>query len=180
MSMQPYHFKSVDGTETAMVAINTFAYATRKYGGFESFRPRALALAEKFCKLYKIEKLNRTGLRYINVIPFLREGAMLPWKRYFTVELTLPATSADDFLNANLAFESRCKAGVITTRIRCAKTEEESREVFVLDFDFSKTESLTAKKLGTYIDESHTHTKKVFEGILSESYEAVMRGEVIE
>ena len=180
VSMQPYHFKSVDGTETAMVAINRFAYATRKYAGFESFRPRALSLAEKFCTQYRIKRLNRTGLRYINVIPFLRESGVLPWKRYFTVELKLPATSADDFLNAGLAFESRCRTGVITTRIACAKTEDESREVFVLDFDFSKTESLTAKGLGNYIEESHTHTKKVFEGILAESYKAVMRGEVIE
>lgn len=180
LAMQPYHFKSEDRAETVMLAINRFAFTTTRYEGFHAFRPRAVSFAERFCKQYKIDRLSRTGLRYINVIPFLREGRVVPWKRYFTIDLTLPATTADDFLNVGLAFESRCATGAITTRIACGKTEDESREVFILDFDFAKTESLTSRKLETYIDESHEHTKRVFEEIVSESYKAVMRGEVFE
>lgn len=179
ISTQPYHFKTEAGVETVMVAINRFAYTTKRYEGFEAFRPRAIDLAQRFCRHYGISILTRTGLRYINVIPFLREGPVLPWKRYFTVELTLPATSADDFQNVALVYESRCETGAITTRIASAKTEDESRDVFVLDFDFAKTAALSAGKLATYIDESHDHTKRVFEGIVAESYKAVMRGEVI-
>jgi len=179
-AMQPYHFKSEDGGQTVMIAINRFAYSTRQYQGFRAFRPRAVALAERFCKHFRIGRLNRTGLRYVNVIPFLREGPVIPWKRYFTVDFALPAASTNDFINLSLAVESRCEKGTITTRILCGKADDGSREVFLLDFDFANTQSLTSRKLETYIVESHAHTKKVFESILSENYKAVMRGEAVE
>jgi uncharacterized protein (TIGR04255 family) len=180
VALQPYHFRSNDGQESVLVALNRFAYTTRKYESFTRFAPRALALATRFCELYGIKRLNRTGLRYVNVIPFLREDGVIPWKRFFTVNLTLPATSADNFVNASLAFESRCDAGVITTRIGCAKAEEGNQEVFVLDFDFAKTEALVPAKIKTYLAESHEHTKRIFEGIVTDSYKSVMRGEVIQ
>lgn len=180
VALQPYHFKTEDGAETVMVAINRFAYTTHRYPGFEDFRPRVLNLVERFCRQFKIVRLKRTGLRYVNVIPFLREDGVIPWKRYFTVALTVPEASPDDFINVNLALESKCDKGAITTRIGCAKTADGSKEVFLLDFDFAKSEGLFAERLSTYVDESHEHTKKVFEGILSDSYKAVMRGEVIE
>jgi uncharacterized protein (TIGR04255 family) len=180
VALQPYHFRAADETETVMIALNRFAYAARRYAGFEHFEPRALELAQRFCKHFGIEKLTRTGLRYINAIPFAREAGAIPWRRYFTIDLSLPATGAEDFLNAGLAFETRCETGAITTRIACAKSAEGGREVFVLDFDFAKTEGLTASKLETYMTESHEHTKKLFEGILSDDYKAVMRGEVVQ
>jgi len=180
VALQPYLFRSKDEAETVMVAINRFAYATRQYPGFAAFQSRALGLAQRFCRKFGIDRLTRTGLRYVNVIPFLREGGVIPWRRYFTVGLTLPATSPDDFINVGMTFESRCHKGVITTRIACGKTADGSKEVFLLDFDFAKTEQLRAKEIRTYIEESHDHTKRVFEGITTEDYKAVMRGQVIE
>ncbi len=67
-----------------------------------------------------------------------------------------------------------------TTRIACAKSADESKEVFILDFDFSKTEPLAVAKLQNYLSESHDRTKRVFEAILTEDYKAVMRGEAVE
>lgn len=180
IALQPYHFRALDQSETVMVALNKFSYATRKYAGFEHFGQRALQFTSLFFNHFKIKKLNRTGLRYINAIPFAREAGAIPWRRYFTIDLSLPATEAGDFLNASLAFETRSETGFSTTRIACAKSIEDAREVFVLDFDFAKTESLTASGLETYMSESHEHTKKMFEGILSNDYKAVMRGEVIQ
>ena len=79
-----------------------------------------------------------------------------------------------------MAFETRSETGDMTTRIGCAKSGEDGREVFVLDFDFAKTEGLAASRLGTYIAESHEHTKRLFDGILSDDYKKVMLGEVVQ
>ena len=179
VALQPYHFKSADGAETVMIAMNRFAYATRRYTGFEHFCPRALRLVQPFCSHYGIQKLNRTGLRYINLIPFVREDGAIPWRRHFTIEGNLPETSPNDLLNINLAYETRCKAGVITTRITCGRSANDGREGFVLDFDFAKTGALNASALKTYMAESHDYTKRVFEGIVCDDYRAVMRGKVI-
>jgi uncharacterized protein (TIGR04255 family) len=178
VALQPYHYQSADGQESVMVAINRFAYATRKYPGFAKFAPRALDLAARFCRMYELTRLNRTGLRYVNLIPFLRESGVLPWKRHFTVNLTLPATSVEDFVNVGLMFESRCKAGTITTRIAVANLPD--KEAFVLDFDFAKMGTLLAGSLGKYMNESHDHTKRIFGGLIADEYKAVMRGELIQ
>lgn len=179
-ALQPYHFKSEDDKDTLMVAINRLAYATRDYQGFRAFAPRALRLTRRFCSFFKLTSLKRTGLRYIDVIPFVREGGTIPWGRYFTIELRSPAILNGNFVNMSLAFESRYDGGSLTTRIACAQSPDESKEVFILDFDFAKTGPLAVAKLQEYLSESHDRTKRVFDAILTEDYKAVMRGEVVE
>ena len=44
-ALQPYQFKSDDDHEPVMVAINRFAYSTKRCDGFAKFKPRALELA---------------------------------------------------------------------------------------------------------------------------------------
>lgn len=179
-SPMPYRFVSVGGDETLMAGLDRFAYSTRRYGGYAIFGPRALSMTTCFCNQFRIRKLERTGLRFINVIPFLREGGAIPWKRYFTAGVTMPETTTDDFMNVSLGVESRTQAGLITTRIAVGKSVDERHEVFILDFDFAKTGVLHVNRLKTYLLESHDHTKKVFEGIVTDEYKAVMRGEVVQ
>ena len=179
-AVHPYAFRSEDENETLMLAIDRFAYSTRSYEGFGRFCPRALKLSRQFCLHFKIRNVRRTGLRYVNLIRFAREDGVIPWRRYFTIEVTLPTVSPDDFLNVEFASESRCGAGSITTRIACAKSEDQVQELFLLDFDYARVGALKSSRLRAYLIESHDHTKQVFEGILAEDYKAVMRGEVLE
>ena len=177
-ALQPYHFKSDDDSETVMVAINRFAYSTTRYPGFAKFRPRALALAMVFCERYAIGGLNRMGLRCVNVIPFVRDAGRIPWQQYFTIRMNLPADAFDCLTNASFAYEAKCDVGTITTRIACVRSAT-ADEAFLLDFDFARTEGVTAARLAEALQEAHDHTKRVFEEIVSEQYKAVMRGEVI-
>jgi uncharacterized protein (TIGR04255 family) len=178
-ALQPYQFKSEDDAQTIMVAISRFAYSTKQYGGFAKFRPRALELAKGFCERFGIRKLNRIGLRYINIVPFVRDAGRIPWQQYFTIRMNLPADAFDRLTNANFAYEAKCDAGTITTRIACVRSDT-ADEAFVLDFDFAKTEGVTPGKLAPGIQEAHDRTKQVFREIVSDQYKAVMRGEAIE
>lgn len=178
-ALQPYQFKSEDDAETIMTAINRFAYSTKRYGGFVKFKPRALELARSFCEQFGIAKLNRIGLRYINIVPFVRDAGRVPWPQYFTIRMNLPADAYDFLTNASLAYQAKRDGGTITTRIACVRSDA-SDEAFLLDFDFAKTEDITAATLSAEIQEAHDHTKRVFEEIVSQEYKAVMRGEVIE
>lgn len=180
IAMQPYHFKSEDGASTIMLAINRFAFSTRSYGGFSGFSGQAVSLVERFCNMFAITKLNRTGLRYVDVIPFVRHSGRIPLARYFTLSLKSPALESDEFYNVSLAFEIACGNGFLTTRVTTAKSADGIREVLVLDFDFAKTHELEVRHLRDYLTESHDHTKRVFEAILTEDYKSVMRGEAVE
>lgn len=178
LAFQPYQFQSEDDHETVMAAINRFAYSTKRYAGFAKFKLRAMRLAKDFCEQFGICKLNRMGLRYINIVPFVRDTGRIPWQQYFTVRMNLPSEAFDCLTNANFAYEAKCDAGTITTRIACVRSGK-TDEAFLLDFDFAKTEGATAAVLPAAIQEAHDETKRVFQEIVSDQYKAVMRGEVI-
>jgi uncharacterized protein (TIGR04255 family) len=178
-ALQPYQFKSEGDTHTVMAAINRFAYSTKRYEGFARFKPRVLQLAEGFCDRFGIRKLNRIGLRYINIIPFVRDAGRIPWQQYFTVRMNLPANAFDCMTSVNVAYEAKCSVGTITTRIACVRSDK-ADEAFLLDFDFAKTEGVTTAGLSAAIQEAHDETKRVFQEIVSDQYKAVMRGEAIE
>jgi len=177
-ALQPYQFKTDDDAETLMVAINRFAFSTKRYGGVAKFRPQALALAKGFCERFAIRELNRMGLRYINIVPFVRDAGRIPWQQYFTIRMNLPAHAFDCLTNVNIAYEAKCGTGSITTRIACVRSGK-ADEAFLLDFDFAKTEGATTAALSAAIQEAHDETKRVFQEILSDQYKAVMRDEVI-
>jgi uncharacterized protein (TIGR04255 family) len=177
-ALQPYQFKSEDDAETAMVAIDRFAYSTKRYDGFAQFKPRALELAKDFCEHFGIRNLNRIGLRYINIVPFVRDAGRIPWQQYFTIRMNLPANAFDCLTNVNIAYEAKCDTGTITTRIACVRSGK-ADEAFLLDFDFAKTEGATTAALSAAIQEAHDETKRVFQEIVKDLYKAVMRGEVI-
>ena len=82
-ALQPYQFRSEDEFETIMVAINRFAYSTKRYAGFGAFKPRALKLTREFCRLYGIvtrqpsamrEGWGRKMLRWVNLRARLGAG----------------------------------------------------------------------------------------------------------
>lgn len=176
--LQPYQFKSSDEKSAVMAAIDRFAFSTTSYEGFERFKPRALGLAKTFCRLYGIKTLNRVGLRYVNLIPFVRESGLIPWSHYFSVSLAPPKALPVEFMNVKLAYENLCGSGKITTRISTVKKENDE-DAFVLDFDFAKTKLTPVAKLNAVIEESHAHTNDIFENIVSDDYRAVMKGEVV-
>ena len=49
----------------------------------------------------------------------------------------------------------------------------------MLDFDYAKDVDLNYKNFDAYLEESHKHTKALFEGLVTESYRKIMRGEVV-
>ncbi|MFH1503933.1 MAG: TIGR04255 family protein [Candidatus Omnitrophota bacterium] len=179
MAAEPYKFERDDGSWGVMISINKLAIYCKKYEGFVSFKKEVLRLFSLFGKLYNIKKLNRIGLRYINVIPFTREDDIIPLQSYFNVNIGLPKSISTDFANLNLILVSKTEGGSITTRIEPAISADKTQEVILLDFDYSKDGDLDFGSLEKYLNESHDHTKYLFEELVADEYKKVMRGEVI-
>lgn len=179
MAVEPYQFEGENGTYGVMLSINKLAVYCKKYEGFNLFKKETMRLVDIFGKLYKVEKLIRTGLRYINIIPFTREGEIIPLQNYLNIKIFLPKSISTNFTNLNLIFVSKTDGGNITTRIEPAISQDKSREVIILDFDYAKEKDLSFNSVAQYIDESHQHTKYLFEELITESYKKVMKGEVV-
>lgn len=76
--LEPYRFEREDGTNGIMVSINKVAVYCKKYMGFEPFKRETMRIFSIFGELFKVQKLDRTGLRYINIIPFTRVIMLSP------------------------------------------------------------------------------------------------------
>jgi len=178
-ALEPYKFEREDGTNGVMLSINKVAVYCKKYVGFKPFKKETMRTLSIFGELFKVQKLNRTGLRYINIIPFTREKDVIPIINYLNIKIELPKSIPTDFKNLNIIFVSQTKGGSITTRIEPAISPDKTQEVIILDFDYAKEENLIFGSIDKYLDESHQHTKYLFEELITDSYKKVMRGEVI-
>ena len=115
----------------------------------------------------------------MNIIPFTRESGIIPLKTYLNIEIKLPEVIPPAFKAASLIFVSQLEKGSITTRIEPVMSPDQTQEALMLDFDYAKEADLNYKNLDAFLEESHKHTKALFEGLVTENYRKIMRGEVV-
>ena len=175
----PYSFEKRDKSWSVLLSPTLIAVSCKKYEGFQFYKKECLRLLSIFGELLKIERITRSGLRYVNIIPFTRESGAIPLKAFLNVEINLPKAIPSTFKAASLVFISQLEKGNITTRIEPVISPDQSQEALILDFDYAKEADLSYKNIDAYLEESHAHTKALFEGLVTESYRKIMRGEVV-
>lgn len=178
-ALAPYHFKREDEQATIMTAINTLAYSTTQYPGFEAFKEEVLRIVDLFGKTFKIEKLTRTGLRYINAIPFVPKAGTIPLDEYLRLRIQLPPLPTNKFTTMSFTFASPVENGTVNTHIAHVVEEGKSHDAILLDFDYALQEELTFDRIQSYLVESHAVTKRMFEEMITDEYRNYIRGEAI-
>ncbi len=174
-----YHFKQEAEQATIMTAINKLVYGTKAYPGFEAFKLEAMRIVGVFGQTFKVEKLTRTGLRYINAIPCVLKDGILPLRDYLRIGFQIPSPATDNFTNMNFVFSSPVGKGMLTTHIEHVIAQDKSHEAILLDFDYSMQSDLTFANIEAYLEESHNATKQMFESIITDEYRRYIRGEEI-
>lgn len=177
-SLQHYQFRNETETENLAVAINSFYYICFKYQGFKSFKSRFLKYFQIFTEIYPLRKLSRTGLRYIDHIPILRERGIIPLADYLNFGFRIPDSIPENLELIQASFTTELTEGKLHLGIQYQQVEEPvKREVLVLDFDHFFEEEIAPSEVESYIDASHRWTKKIFLDLVSEKYLAIMKGE---
>jgi uncharacterized protein (TIGR04255 family) len=98
---QPAKLASMDGADSLLLAINSFAYSTAQYQDFPIFRKKFLRILDIFVRQAALTDLTRFGLRYINILPPSGDDGM-PENRIhpcLTLELTGLRTPAGHWTN---------------------------------------------------------------------------------
>jgi len=162
-----------------MVALNRFTFSEKRYEGYQPFKASALQYMQLFGRRFSLGKLSRTGLRYINLIPYTLESEALPLKRYFRIGMNFGSSELMEPSKLSLGYVLPTRAGNLTFRLECVGSPE-GRQAFAVDFDYSKEQNLSFDALEEYLDESHSYTKRFFEDLISEEYRSFMQGDVIE
>lgn len=180
IAFEPYRFESADGNNGIMLSIDKLSFYSKKYEGFNFFEKETMRVFSIFEELFKIQKLRRVGLRYINFIPFIRENDIIPIENYLNIKIIFPNSIKTDFKNLSLIFVSQIKeGGDLTTRIESAISNDKKQEGIILDFDYAQQGDLYFSQIDKYLKESHNTTKYIFEQLITDNYKKVMRGEVI-
>jgi uncharacterized protein (TIGR04255 family) len=178
VALAPYHFVSLDNQRSLLTALNSFAFRTGDYRGFRYFRDEVLKYVRLFAETYTLSRITRTGLRYINLIPFAPGGGV-PVTEFFRLSLSFGDTAVRTFGKFYLVTEFPSASGSLTIQLGTAEAEPK-RNALILDFDFAKIgDDLTIDGIDRYLEESHAETKKLFESLLTDQYRSYLRGEVL-
>lgn len=177
LALQAVQLHSGDDTEMIGLAMNSFAYHTRRYAGYEAFQQRVRRFWAVFSEHVHVHQLVRVGLRYINHIPILRqnEDSPIPLRDYLNIGLDIPPSIRGDLIDFNTTLVERTDEGVLRIAIEHKKVEAPPSEMLLLDFDFAQKDGLLVSAVDEYLERAHRHTKRIFLELVSEKYLAVMR-----
>lgn len=178
-SLKSYEFKSKDNSKLLKNCINRFSYHTMRYLGFAAFKEECLHYMQSFTELYKISSLKRTGLRYINHMPIVKIDGCIPIERYLNFGYQLPSEKIipDKFELFHTILVLNLGEGKLRILIQYDEIQDIVKtEVIILDFDYYIEGKLDAELLEHYLDDSHKHTKIIFESLISDEYRKVMEG----
>lgn len=173
-----YAFSNNQNTEIVKVGLDRFSYHAKEYKeGFESFEKTALQHVNEFIEIYKIDLLSRAGLRYVNHIPIVKVEGCIPLERYLNFGYKLPDSGSVPGKYELLHTILVVKVGDGKLRIIIEYREKldlVNSEILALDFDYFLAGQLKSGEIKSYIQEAHSHTKKIFEDLITDDYRRVM------
>lgn len=178
LALQHYRFRTEDGIRTILIAPNSFGFSVTEYGGHQAFFKEFARLYKVFAETFpKIDKLNRIGWRYVNIIPFVREKGLIPIENFLKLELGLPeqVPSRYEKIDLNLTATRDNNDSVIVKLANVQKNTGE--EGLLLDIDYGKKgDSLRFKELKKHLKDGHDHSRNLFENFITDAYRQYLRG----
>jgi uncharacterized protein (TIGR04255 family) len=173
-----YQLESKDTKESVRTGINFISYITQAYQGFSMFRDRALSIIEPSLELFRVSELSRTGLRFVNHIPLAKQEDAIPLGLFLKASLGLPPTIPEPYERMQMAIEAKLSRGRVRVHIEYIPADAGGEETLLLDLDYFIPGPLKVGVLRDCLDESHTHTKAIFESLITDQYRSFIRGAV--
>lgn len=172
-----YQLEASDGNEVVRTGINFLSYISKNYQGFASFKRRALEIILPALELFEVRSLTRSGLRYVNHIPLAKQDGAIPLNQFLKMGIRLPEIFPEVLEQLSLAFEVKMAPGLLRVHAAYIPSSDEQDELLLLDFDYYMPGPMESRRVEHSIDESHAHTKAVFESLITDDYRSFMRGE---
>lgn len=177
-ALKTYLFKDSKREKGVAYSINKFSYHCYKYYGFARFKEESLKYMKMFFEHFKIRDLDRTGLRYVNHIPIVTEGGVIPIERYLNFGYKLPDSIPEKYNLLHTVIFVKSGKGNLRVLIQYLKRPDPLQtEIILLDFDYFLEGKLSVSDIETYLNESHQHTKKIFEDLTTDEYKIIMSKE---
>jgi uncharacterized protein (TIGR04255 family) len=128
-----------------------------------------------------VDKLNRLGWRYVNVIPFQRERGVIPLRQFLAVELSFPEPLSDKLRTIDAKLQIETPSGL--ARIHLASIDHKERpgvEALLLDLDTStERPDLRIANCINEIEVLRKEGRRLFEDMITDDYRTYLRGETL-
>jgi uncharacterized protein (TIGR04255 family) len=180
LAYEPYRFEQKDGSTGVILSLNRFGYYSRAYPGFEVFEAECLKLIELFSGFVPIKTLSGIVLRHINIIPFVRDGGVIPFEDSFVLGEKFLDLLPSKFDNLAMTFVLPIEGAKITTRIESISNNQTGQEAILLDFYHAKMGELYLSEVRNYLNEAHTQSASLFNRLITQSYRDYITGEEAE
>jgi len=179
-------FQTADGTCKIRVTPSRYNFTTNNYTSFSEFKSLILPSLSKLIEIFNIKEVKRTGLRYINQIPFEKEKGIT---EIFNNFIDIPVESAryeginidgfklELFMNSNET-QILSRHGLFEIK----EKEAPFRFVYIVDIDCFSENIMEANidTISALTDELHSQEKKEFIKSIQPGYVEWMRGGVKE
>jgi uncharacterized protein (TIGR04255 family) len=178
-ALQHYKFRNSEKSRTVSVALNSLGYSEPKYSGHKSFIQEFSRLAGIFSETYPgIKHITRIGWRYINVMPYSREGSIVPLTRFVKFDVSLPSAIFQSTTALDFQWNGKCLDGDVTIRLAAAQAKAGSeQEALILDIDFGQTRADMAwKDAQSILEDARSKSRGIFEGLITDDYREYLRG----
>ncbi len=158
--------------------MNRFSFHQYNYLGFNMFKKGVLKYIRMFIEHYNINLINRTGLRYVDHIPILKENGSIPLKRYLNFGYKTPISIPENYEDLLTMLLLNMNDGKLRLLIQYLKIPKQiETELLILDFDYFYEGKFPITDIEAKLDESHKHTKQVFEDLITDEYKTIMNKE---
>ncbi len=173
--LKNYLFRDSRREKGIQFSVNKCSFHRYKYSGFAEFKEQALRYLRMFAEKFGIEVLHRTGLRYVNHIPILREDGVIPLGKYLNFGYRMPKSIPEQYDFLHTVLFAKIGDGALRMLIQYKRLPDEMQtEVIALDFDYFYEGNLHFSEIETYMNESHKYTKKIFEDLVTDHYRRIM------
>jgi|GEM_PF-666902 len=191
IALQHYRLRSADKKRTVSIALNSLAFSeTPPYSGHTSFLEEFVRLAKIFQDCYPgLNKVNRIGWRYINVIPFSKGAGPVPVSDFLKVSVALPTNLFESAQTFDARFESKTDEGTVITRLaiigkNVSQTDDDIRPAgdlaILLDIDYViEKEDLKFRHLESHLQRARKNGREIFEELITDNYRKYLRGDTL-
>ena len=173
-ALQPYRFVKEDNSAGVSLALNSLAYFQRDYQGAENFICEMIRLFEIGNKLFSIQRFNRLGWRYINVIPFTREDTLIPLARIFKDPPNPFSIESCKYERVNFCATTRFENEFVSVKLESDSVGLEGSEILVFDIDVFRDNSndseIIAPEIPILIERLHDIARNFFEASITDQY----------
>jgi uncharacterized protein (TIGR04255 family) len=176
--LKAYEFRNPAGTRILKTSIRSFSYHVHDYVDFNEFRQGASRRVQLFCDTFGIGRITRTGTRYINRIPVVREGGVIPLSKYLRFVLHLPESVPHEKLQEiSCTFRAQGEDGSLRVIIHHAPAKEPPFEALWLDLDYISERECRPSDLEGRLEFSHSQIEAAFLQLVADDYRRAMAEE---